>query len=69
MPISTMLKRCRRAAELARQHANLSGDFAGGQVAIDPHLAGQAEGAPHRAPDLRREAEVMRSASLDPWPV
>ena len=40
-----------------REHADLAGDLAGGQVADQPHLAGQAERAAHRAADLRRDAE------------
>ena len=46
--------------ELAQQHADLADDFAGRQVADDAHLAGQAEGALHRAADLGREAEGLR---------
>ena len=30
------------------------------RLRIDPHLAGQAEAAPHRAADLRRDAERLR---------
>ena len=52
-----MLKRCRRACQLAGEHANLAGDFAGGEIAVDPHLAGQAERALHRAADLGGDAE------------
>ena len=46
--------------ELRGQHANLAGDFASRQVADQPHLAGQAERARHRAADLRRDAERHR---------
>ena len=60
MPIRTMLKRRVEHAELAREHAHLAGDLAGGQVAVDAHLAGQAEGAAHRAADLGRDAEGLR---------
>ena len=42
-----------------RQDADLSGNFSGGQIADDAHLPGEAEGAPHRAPDLRRDAERL----------
>ena len=42
------------------QHAHLRGDFARRQMAHEAHLAGQAEGAPHRAADLRRDAEGLR---------
>jgi hypothetical protein len=46
-------------AELARQYANLARDFTCGQIAIDPHLAGQAECALHRASDLGGHAERL----------
>ena len=43
-----------------REDAHLAGDFAGRQMANQAHLAGQAEGAAHRAADLRRDAEGLR---------
>ena len=52
-----MLKRLSSRSQLAREHAHLADDLAGGQVAIDAHLAGQAEGAAHRAADLGGDAE------------
>ena len=45
---------------LARQHADLSGDLAGGEVPDEAHLAGETERAGHRAADLRRDAERLR---------
>ena len=42
------------------QHADLAGDLAGREVANQPHLAGEAEAARHRAPHLRRDAEGHR---------
>ena len=45
-----------------RQHAHLAGDFAGGQVPHEPHLAREAEGAAHGAAHLRRHAEGLRRA-------
>ena len=44
-------------AELADEHTDLADDFTGGQVAVDAHLAGQAEGAAHCAADLCGQAE------------
>ena len=60
--------------ELAHEHAHLAGDLAGGQVADDPHLPGQAEAAFHGAADLRRQAErvgrrVGNEHRLDQLPV
>ena len=46
-----------RRSSASREHAHLADDLAGGQVAHEPHLAGQAEGARHRAADLGRDAE------------
>ena len=43
--------------QLADEDANLPDDFSGGEIPVDPHLAGQAERAAHRAADLRRDAE------------
>ena len=43
-----------------REHADLTDDLAGGKIPHEPHLAGQAERAAHRAPDLRRDAERLR---------
>ena len=51
-----------RVAQVERvgEHAHLADDFAGREVADQPHLAGQAERAGHRAADLRRDAEGHR---------
>ena len=57
MPISTMLNRALPHRERVGQHADLADDFARGQVPREPHLAGQAERAGHRAAHLRRDAE------------
>ena len=47
-------------AGFAGEHADLSGDLAGREVAHETHLAGQAEAARHRASHLRRDAEGHR---------
>ena len=60
MPISTMLKRVSRMSSALGEHADLADDFAGGQIPDEPHLAGQAERARHRAADLGRDAEGHR---------
>ncbi len=39
------------------EHPHLPGNLAGGQIANEPHLPGQAERARHGASDLRRDAE------------
>ena len=52
-----MLKGLSQEVERLGQHPDLADDFAGRQVADEPHLAGQAERAGHRAADLRRDAE------------
>ncbi len=43
--------------QLPGENADLPDDFAGRQVAVDAHLAGQAERAAHRAANLGRQAE------------
>ena len=60
MPMRTMLKRWSEHVELAQQDADLADDFARRQVADDAHAPGEAEGALHRAADLRRDAEGLR---------
>jgi hypothetical protein len=41
------------------QHPDLARNFAGGEVAHETHLAGEAERAIHRTTDLRRDAERL----------
>ena len=60
MPISTMLNGLVEQVGRAREQADLGGDLGGAQVADQAHLAGQAEGAAHRAADLRRDAKRLR---------
>ena len=55
-----MLNVWSRSSRAPGQHAHLAGDFAGGQVPHQPHLAREAERAGHRAADLRRDAEGHR---------
>ena len=47
------------------EHAHLADDFSGGEIARQPHLAGQAEGACHGAADLRGDAEGHRRRIRD----
>ena len=49
--------------ELACEHAHLADDLAGREVADEPHLAGEAEGARHRAADLGGDAERLAGVS------
>ena len=57
MPIRTMLKRASSMPSSRASTRTCPAISPGGQVAIDPHLARQAERALHRAADLRRDAE------------
>ena len=65
MPMRTMLKARAGEAGRVREHAHLPGDFAGGEVADEAHLAREAERAAHRAADLRRDAERLRRRVRD----
>ena len=62
MPISTMLKRVSPQVERVGEHADLPDDFARRQVAHQSHRRREAEGAAHRAADLRRDAEGLVAA-------
>ena len=46
--------------ELACEDADLTGDLSRGQIAVESHLAGEAESAFHRAANLRGDAERLR---------
>ena len=59
-PHQDELNRLSRMLERVGEHADLADDFAGGQVPHQPHLAGEAEAARHRASDLGRDAEGHR---------
>ena len=58
--MSTMLKRSRSRPSEPAEHAHLADDLAGGEIANQAHLPGQAEIAPHGAPDLGGHAEGIR---------
>ena len=60
-----MLNGWSSSAGRRREDADLTGDFARGQIPDEPHLPGQAEAARHRAPDLRRDAERHRRRVRD----
>ena len=49
----------RRKPEFGGEHAHLAGNFTGGEVSDQSHLAGQAEAAFHGASDLRGDAERL----------
>ena len=56
------------------KHHNLPDDLSGGEMPDQPHLAGQAEAARHRAAHLRRDAEghgrrIRDEHGFDPAPV
>ena len=52
-----MLNRALPHRQRVGQHPDLTDDFACGQIPREPHLAGEAERAGHRAAYLRRNAE------------
>ena len=69
-----MLNGCSSKPGGRGERDDLPDDFPGGQVPDEPHLAGQAEPAGHRASDLRRHAEghgrrVRDEHRFDPAPV
>ena len=72
MPMNTTLVR-RLGVESGSRVASrfgphdLSGDLTRREIRLEPHLAGRAEAAPHRAADLRRDAhrDPIRIAHQD----